>query len=175
MTDASKSPEAASDGHRPVDLDRTPAAVGYLPPAGILKRLMNIVTDKDGRTTATMPVEVLSKLIEAAAAHVFDEAAYLDNNADVADGVRSGRIPHGLGHFAMHGHFEGRAALEYEVDGAWYLATYPDVKTAIGDGIVVDAADHFRAFGYAEGRVPSPRYQNTIGDWMRLVAKQQGR
>ena len=126
----------------------------YVPPSQILSRLISRSTDAQGNSAVSMPADVFTKLLEAALAPGFDEAAYLSAHEDIRQGVESGVIRSGLRHFAAYGFFEGRAPVNLAFDSEWYRATYPDVERAIQSGQVRDAAHHFEAFGYAEGRVP---------------------
>jgi len=50
-----------------------------------------------------------SNLDVSAQKSIFDEAAYLDANPDVAEFVIKGIIQSGAWHYAMYGRFEGRS------------------------------------------------------------------
>lgn len=149
----------------------TDKAAHYLPPHTLMKRLIRRSRTPGGEETVTMSAKTFNKLVEAAAAMIFDEAAYLDRYVDIRDAVRAGRLHSGLDHFVSDGYLEGRPALRYAVDEEWYIQTYPDVAEAIKSGKVRDAAHHFEAFGFAEARVPNKSYQRTIAEWRELEKK----
>lgn len=148
---------------------------GYIPPSGILNRVITRKKNSAGRSVVTMSEEAFLKLLAVALSTGFDEETYLDLHRDVKQGVENETIPSGLKHFAVHGFFEGRRGLRFAVDAEWYLKTYPDVAEAIANEQVIDAQDHFMLFGYAEGRIPSEAFQQSIADWQALaqIAEQQ--
>lgn len=143
----------------------------YLPPHTLMKRLIRRGRAPGGEETVTMSAKTFNKLVEAAAAPLFDEAAYLERHEDIRSAVRAGRLHSGLDHFVTDGYLEGRPAFRYEVDEEWYIQTYPDVAEAIASGKVRDAAHHFEAFGFAEGRVPKKTFQRTVAEWRELEKK----
>lgn len=146
-------------------------SVQYLPPHTLMKRLIRRGRAPGGEETVTMAAQTFNKLVEAAAASLFDEAGYLQRYEDIRSAVKAGRLHSGIEHFVSDGYLEGRPALRYAVDEEWYVQTYPDVAEAIKAGKVRDAAHHFEAFGFAEGRVPNPAYQRTVAEWRELEKK----
>ena len=102
---------------------------------------------------------------------VFDEHQYLERNADVNKGVKSGTIPSALSHYVTEGFWEKRLALKFPVDEAWYRSFYGDVAREIQFGRIRDGAQHFELFGFQEGRVPSKHYQVEVAEWHDLAKK----
>ena len=168
---ASKISQPAPVKPQPVD-PQTTEAIGYLPPAAIMKKLIRRQKGADGKESVTMSIHTFHKLMEAALVGIFDEKAYLEKFADIRTAVKARTIPTGLRHFVTDGYFEGRAPLKYEVDDAWYLKTYPDVALAIKSGKVQNGAHHFEVFGFAEGRVPNKDFQRIVAEWRELEKKQ---
>jgi len=87
-------------------------------------------------------------------ATLFDEAAYLRSNPDVATAVQQGRIHYGFEHFVLFGMAEGRAPGDW-FDQDYYLAQNPDVAAAVENKSVSSAIAHFFAFGHREQRSPN--------------------
>ncbi|MBD2184011.1 hypothetical protein [Aerosakkonema funiforme] len=85
---------------------------------------------------------------------LFDEAYYLQNNPDVAQEVRAGRITSGLTHFNLSGRKEGRTLISPYFNEASYLQKYKDVADAVSAGVFSSGLQHFLDFGYEEGRAP---------------------
>jgi hypothetical protein len=83
-----------------------------------------------------------------------DEEWYLEQNEDVAEGIRAGKIISARQHFLDHGYFEGRAPFPMMVDEAWYLARNADVAEQVRLGAFESGQAHFDAAGYLEGRMP---------------------
>ncbi len=83
-----------------------------------------------------------------------DEAWYLEQNEDVAEGIGVGKIISAKQHFLDHGYFEGRTPFRMEVDEAWYLARNTDVADHVRLGTYESGQAHFEAAGYREGRMP---------------------
>ncbi len=158
-------PEAESAG----DVPHSPAH--YLPPHTLMKRLIRRGRAPGGEETVTMAAKTFHKFVEAAAASLFDEAAYLARYEDIRSAVEAGRLHSGFEHFVTDGYLEGRPALRYAVDKEWYIQSYPDVAEAIASGKVRDAAHHFEAFGFAEGRVPNRALQKLVAEWRELEKK----
>jgi len=89
------------------------------------------------------------------AAWPFDAGQYLASYADVAEGVRSGRIGSAWEHFRRAGYLEGRLPITPQLDRDWYLATYPDLAAAAAKDSL-DIERHFLTHAYREGRLPAP-------------------
>jgi hypothetical protein len=87
-------------------------------------------------------------------APLFDEAAYLQANPDVAAAVQQGTLRYGFEHFVRFGMDEGRTPGDW-FDQDYYLAQNSDVATAIENGTVRSAIAHFFAFGHRESRNPN--------------------
>lgn len=83
---------------------------------------------------------------------VFDEAFYLDTNADVAAVVRTLGPGAGLGHYINHGFHEGRMPLRF--DRAWYCERYPFAAFQVASGDYASPADHYLAVGRGLGHYP---------------------
>lgn len=84
--------------------------------------------------------------------NLFDAAAYLKNNQDVADAVALGYIT-AEQHFEMYGHAEGRDPGPYfNVDS--YLDSNPDVAELAENNKSI-AYTHFLKYGVSEGRSPT--------------------
>ncbi len=167
---ASRASQPAAEKPQAADA-QTPEAVGYMPPAVIMKKLVRRQKGADGKDMVTMSVHTFHKLLEAALVAVFDEKSYLEKFADIRSAVKARTIPTGLRHFVTDGYFEARAPLKYAVDEAWYLKTYPDVALAIKSGKVNDGTHHFEVFGFGEGRVPNKDFQRIVAEWRELEKK----
>jgi hypothetical protein len=107
------------------------------------------VADENARNRAIAWVGGLS---------LFDEAAYLALNPDVAAAVAAGGFASGRAHYEMNGFDEGRKPF---FDEAGYLARYPDVAEAIANGGIPSALDHWTHHGQFEGRDIDPAPQMT--------------
>lgn len=83
---------------------------------------------------------------------VFDEAHYLDTNADVAAVVRMQGPGSGLGHFINHGFHEDRMPLRF--DSAWYCEHYPSAAFEVASGDYATPIDHYIAVGRERGHYP---------------------
>ncbi len=128
--------------------------VRYLPPFETIKSLFSLTTTR-GKTRVEMSYEDLQKLIKTLLTVVLvDEAYYLANNRDVAEGIALGTIRSAQEHFVNHGYFEGRQPYPLKVDETWYLATHADVAETVRLGEYTSAQAHFDGPGYPEGRAP---------------------
>lgn len=85
---------------------------------------------------------------------VFDEAFYLENNADVAAIAATAGSGFGRNHYANHGFQERR--LPTRLDAAWYAGEYPLAAFEVAQGDYCDFADHYMAIGKARGYRPYP-------------------
>lgn len=85
---------------------------------------------------------------------LFDEAAYLSQNADVHWAVLSGQLQSGRQHYAEWGAAEGRNP-NVLFDERWYLANNADVAQAVGASGLASGYQHYVTWGWAEGRKPS--------------------
>lgn len=83
---------------------------------------------------------------------VFDEAHYLNTNADVAAVARLQGTGSGLGHFINHGFHEGRMPLRF--DPAWYCQHYPSAAFEVASGDYATPIDHYIAVGRGRGHHP---------------------
>ncbi|WP_052288225.1 DUF4347 domain-containing protein [Leptolyngbya iicbica] len=87
-------------------------------------------------------------------APLFDEAAYLHANPDVAVAVQQGRLRYGFEHFVLYGMDEGRGPGRW-FDQDYYLEQNADVAAAVKNGTVRSAIAHFFTFGHREQRNPN--------------------
>jgi hypothetical protein len=128
--------------------------VKYLPPFEIVKAMMNLTTSR-GTTRVDMTYEDMQKLIRTLLTTIeVDEDYYLQQNQDVAEGIRLGNIRSAREHFVDHGYFEGRLPYRIEVDESWYLKTHADVAETVRQGQFLSGQAHFDGPGYPEGREP---------------------
>ena len=130
--------------------------VNYLPPFEGIKSFVTFAAVKGELTisaTYTQFAQMIRALLEAI--HV-DEAWYLENNADVAEAIRDGKVLSAREHFLNDGYFEGRAPFPIKVDEAWYLQQNPGVAEFVARGDIESAQRHFDENGYREGRKPFP-------------------
>lgn len=93
-------------------------------------------------------------------ANLFDEAAYLQQYADVTAAVQAGSLDSGYSHFITHGWLEGRNPSSVYNEAA-YLDQYPDVAQAVAVGSLASGIEHFARFGHIEGRNPGPDFDQT--------------
>ncbi len=127
----------------------------YIPPFERLKRHLSISQGQDDTIRVKAAYEDMVRLIQALLVGIeVDEAWYLQQNEDVAQGIREGRIISAKQHFLDHGYFEGRAPFQMAVDEDWYLATNPDVAEQVRQGTFESGQAHFDASGYRDGRRP---------------------
>ena len=90
----------------------------------------------------------------AGSSYSFDEAFYLENNADVAAAVAAGAYASGRAHFDAAGEAEGRNPNPLFND-TFYRTYNPDVAEAVAAGDFSSPYAHFEAAGGREGRAPS--------------------
>ena len=127
----------------------------YVPPFERLKGHLRITRTKGGVIRVNAAYEDLVRLIQLLLAGIeVDEAWYLQQNEDVALGIREGKIKSPKQHFLDHGYFEGRAPFQITVDEAWYLANNEDVAEQVRLGTFASGQAHFDQSGYHEGRLP---------------------
>ncbi|MGQ9369872.1 hypothetical protein [Azospirillum sp. ST 5-10] len=144
----------------------------YLPPIQVFQACVKL--DRQAET-ATMPIEVLGLLLQAAAAGVgFDAQWYRAMNDDVRQAIESGKLESELQHFGEAGYFEGRRLSPLNVDEDWYSGTYEDVAEAIASGKVANAHSHYNSAGYHEGRAPHADARRLVDRWMHLAATMKG-
>lgn len=84
----------------------------------------------------------------------FNEAYYLQSNADVATAVSLGFFKSGLDHFNKIGARELRSP-NAVFDAKYYATQNPDVLAAVSAGTFASVYDHYVKFGLAEGRAPN--------------------
>ena len=97
---------------------------------------------------------VLVNAPQAQGAQLFDEAAYLRANPDVAQAVQSGVLTSAYQHYQQWGANEGRDPNDM-FDEAWYLAYNTDVAAAVRSGQLTNGYQHYQSYGWAENRSPS--------------------
>lgn len=118
----------------------------------------------------TISKELFSFLLQIAlASSEFNEAGYLEENPDIADGVRRGAVSDPRMHYVGFGFFEGRLGATPAVDEHWYLQTYPDIAIATKQGRVRSAKEHYQIAGAAEGRSPNPAYISVASQWKKAL------
>jgi hypothetical protein len=129
--------------------------VRYVPPFEHIKGHLRVSEARGGAIRVKATYEDMLRLIQALLVGIdVDEAWYLQQNEDVAQGIREGKIQSAKQHFLDHGYFEGRAPYRIAVDEAWYLATNADVAEQVRLGTFASGQAHFDAAGYQEGRLP---------------------
>jgi hypothetical protein len=146
------------------------AAAAYIPPYALLKSVIALRRDADGRMRVDMPLEAFGKIFELALRQAgFDEAGYVRRNPDVAAAIARGALKSGLGHFARNGFFEDRPMTPPALDAAFYLKEYPDVGRSIAQRKIESADDHWTRNGFQEGRAPSAELVEEVSSWLALV------
>jgi hypothetical protein len=143
----------------------------YVPPYDAV--LASIGTSREALRTeqsVTVPIGLFRFLLQIAVANGdFNEAGYLEANADVADAVQSGTIGSARLHYIGFGYFEGRQGGTPDVDERWYLRSYPDVGAAVKAGKLTSGREHFSMIGASEWRSPSPRYEADALQWKQAL------
>ena len=128
----------------------------YLLPFDVIKRPVELSTDKD-HPTVTMPYESLLELIRQLLSQVeVDEQWYLVQYPDVAEAIAQGKTTSARQHFMDDGYFENRLPSRITVNERWYYSNYPDVAASVRNGTEPSAQAHFIRSGYREGRLPYP-------------------
>lgn len=153
------------------DSDPFGSVVPYVPPIGVLRKLVQRSADGEA---VSMPLHCYRKLLECALLGVYDNSFYTTAYPDVKKAVEDKIVPSAVFHFVVHGYGEGRPPMRYEVDEAWYMAKYPDVGAAVKDDRIPSAAFHFETFGYAEGRAPNAAYEKAVAEWRDAPRPQSG-
>jgi len=92
----------------------------------------------------------------------FDEQAYLQQNPDVAEGIRSGRFKSAYDHYVRYGQHENREGAFKIFDEGEYLRLNPDVGEGIRRGQFKSAYDHYLKFGQYENRPGASRSSATV-------------
>ncbi|MDR3571116.1 MAG: hypothetical protein P4L81_02875 [Candidatus Pacebacteria bacterium] len=109
-------------------------------------------------------------LLQLAVAHCdFNEEDYFEQNPDVKDAVKLGRVENGFIHYIGFGYFEGRRGGIPAVDESWYLNKYPDVAAGVRAGAINGAKDHFYNIGAAEGRSPNSDNESEALRWKQAI------
>jgi hypothetical protein len=85
---------------------------------------------------------------------VFDEAFYLDTNADVAAVAETVGSAFARAHYANYGFHERR--LPMRLDPVWYASQYPLAAFEVAQGDYAEFAHHYVAVGKARGYRPYP-------------------
>jgi hypothetical protein len=130
--------------------------VDYLPQFEGLKSYVSFAAVKGELTinaTYAQFTDVIRTLLQGIDV---DEAWYLDQYPDVAEGIKKGVVTSAKDHFLTNGYFEGRLPFPIKVDEAWYLKQNPGVAEYIARGDLESAQQHFNDNGYREGRQPFP-------------------
>jgi alkaline phosphatase D len=83
---------------------------------------------------------------------MFDEAFYLQDNADVAEAVKQGRVKSGRNHYCEVGFKQGRGC--FALDPLWYCAEYPLAALEVGQGDYADFSHHYVEVGAMRGHKP---------------------
>lgn len=127
----------------------------YLPPFERIKSQFRVSRPRNDTARANAANDDLVRLVQALLIGIeVDEAWYLEQHADVADGIRAGYIRSAKQHFLDHGYYEGRTPFRMPVDEIWYLATNADVADQVRMGTFESGQAHFDGPGYREGRLP---------------------
>lgn len=128
----------------------------YIPPFEAIKQHLKFSTIR-GQTVVSMSYEEAQTMIRALlSAFEVDEAWYLLQNPDVAQGIKDGTIESAQGHFVDHGYFEGRPPFSVKIDERFYMEQNPDVAEPVRRGDYKSAQEHYDGPGYREGRLPFP-------------------
>ena len=115
-----------------------------------------------------MPHEALRRQFDAAprfersldqALAAFDEAFYLETNADVAAAAERLGPGFARSHYANHGFQERR--LPMRLDPVWYASRYPLAAFEVAQGDYAEFAHHYAAIGKARGYLPYSQNGNT--------------
>lgn len=143
----------------------------YVPPLDSILR--SIKLDRASFNAAkevTIPKELFTLLLQVAVASSdFNEAGYLRENPDIAEGVRRGSVDDARTHYVGFGYFEGRVGATPNVDERWYMTTYTDVAQAVKAGQVRSAKEHYDVIGAAEGRSPNASYTTVATQWKKAL------
>jgi hypothetical protein len=89
---------------------------------------------------------------------VFDEAAYLQMNPDVAAVAETMGAGFARAHYAYHGFHERR--LPMRLDRAWYASQYPLAAFEVAQGDYAEFAHHYLTIGRARAYRPVPPESN---------------
>lgn len=92
----------------------------------------------------------------------FDEQAYLQQNPDVAEGIRRGLFKSAYDHYVQYGQHENRPNAFKIFDEQEYLRKNPDVADGIRRGQFKSAYDHYLKFGQYENRSGASRNAATV-------------
>ena len=127
----------------------------YIPPFERIKNHLQLSQIRGGSVRMNATYEDVAQMIQALLIGIdVDEAWDLQQNDDVAQGIREGKIISAKQHFVDHGYFEGRTPFQMTVDETWYLATNADVAEQVRLGTFELGQAHFNQSGYREGRLP---------------------
>lgn len=142
----------------------------YVPPYPALVDAINTkIKAIDAEHTVSIPTSLLRFLLtRLISPNEFDEANYLKENPDVANGVRDGTIEGAFWHYSRFGYFEGRRGA-VSVDDQWYSRKYEDIAAAIKQGRISSAREHFEVSGAREWRSPRAETQREVELWKALL------
>jgi hypothetical protein len=112
-----------------------------------------------GGDEVVIPESLFKALLLAALESVeVNEHWYLEQNPDVRESVRDGRIASARKHFITQGYVEGRLPHAITVDEEYYADSNPDLREALHKGAIRSLAQHFLETGRFEGRAPSANF-----------------
>lgn len=139
----------------------------YFPPYDtILRALGTSRQQADQAEQVTIPVSLLKILITISVSHCdFNQKGYLEENPDIADALKVGKIESARLHYETYGYWEGRRGATPKVDERWYRQTYPDVAAAIEDGEIGSAKQHYLVSGVNEFRSPNDAVGQDCEAW----------
>jgi hypothetical protein len=138
----------------------------YMPDFQKIRTLAGLpenVLDQDNVTISTKLFKFL--LIALVQGVRFEEAAYREAHADIAEAEQKGDIESLHQHYVGTGWFEGRSPGQYWIDDKWYLTNYRDLTIAFRRGWVEDLKKHFNEVGRAEGRAGSAEQAKWKSAW----------
>jgi|GEM_PF-4502228 len=124
-------------------------------PAGNNVISVHVLDPQDGH--AKKIGEKIVYIANAVESALFNEAYYLQNNADVANAVLAGAFVDGREHFFKHGMWERRSPSALFNDSC-YLDHNADIESLVQSGMLQSPFWHFAHYGIREGRVASAFY-----------------
>jgi hypothetical protein len=124
--------------------------------------MINIKRIKAGIGAIALTLLVSSAAVAQQYTREFDDRAYLQQNPDVAEGIRSGRFKSAYDHYVRYGQHQNREGAFKIFDEQEYLRENPDVAEGIRRGQFKSAYDHYLKFGQYENRSGASRSTATV-------------
>lgn len=110
------------------------------------------ISSSQSETNVSIPKSMLPDIFLLAFGDSFNEAWYLEQYPDVAQGIEGGYITSALDHWVHAGVFEGRLPWPVALDEDDYARRHKDVARAVRSGSATSLTDHFVRIGFLEGR-----------------------